>query len=408
MGIFDRLFGKKKDSEKKDLMSTLGVVEKKTIKKTNKKTIKKSAPTENYEIILVELKSRGGNVSKSELKRFCNKTVFETFMSVNSHHFNTPTLTWFGADEYLSKGGCIKLSYTNRHNNGTPPFTIAISIKKNGGSWRSFGPRNYITGNFLVSPTDEKLFTEIKKIKSIHSRVSKITPDTYNKMIEEEKKRLEETQEKIISKLDKAGTGIVDEIENNDEFKKLLNKYEKEIAEIDRKHIKDFVKLSSYLKTKEKNIQLIFNSIKGTANKKEFKEYVGILKNEIHWYKLYYYNALNMIVALVEDKHIIFYEIYESFDKLDVFNSNWENEISGKLSNIGDGLNDLMYSIHEMGADIVAEIGNLSYVTEESSSMLEQKLEEVDSSVKTNNLLSTIQSYQLYKLNKSNRNRLNK
>ncbi|MDC0463688.1 hypothetical protein OAN36_05865, partial [Flavobacteriaceae bacterium] len=176
MGIFDRLFGKKKDSKKK------------TIKKSNKKTIKKLKPTENYKIISVELKSRGGKVSKSELKRFVNQTVFETFMSVNSHHFNTPTRTGhYGDDQYLSKGGCIKLHYFNRHTNGTPPFTIGILIYNNDTQdWESFGPRNYITGNFLVNSTDKKLFTEIEKIKSIHSRVSKTTPDT----IEKEKKRL--------------------------------------------------------------------------------------------------------------------------------------------------------------------------------------------------------------------------
>jgi hypothetical protein len=35
---------------------------------------------------------------------------------------------------------------------------------------------------------------------------------------------------------------------------------------------------------------------------------------------------------------ITFYEIYETFDQLGVFNSNWENEVSNKLSEIGDGI----------------------------------------------------------------------
>ena len=218
-----------------------------------------------------------------------------------------------------------------------------------------------------------------------------IDSDIRNKQIEE-KKRQEEKQEEKNRKLA--------------EFKLLLNKYEKEIAEIDRKHIKDFVKLSSYINTKRKNIQHIFDSIQYTEDKKEFNNHVGILKNEIYSYKLIIYNALNMITALVEDKQIIFFEIYDSFDKLKVFNSNYENEVSNKLSNIGDGLSDLMYSIHQMGADVVSEIGNLTYVTEESSRMLSEKLKEVDSSVQENNLLAGIQTYQLYKLNKSNRNRL--
>ena len=75
--------------------------------------------------------------------------------------------------------------------------------------------------------------------------------------------------------------------------------------------------------------------------------------------------------------------------------------VSQKLSNIDDGLNNLMYSIQEVGEKIVDEIGNLSYVTEESNRMLSNQLQEIDSSLQTNNLLTGIQTYQMYKINKN-------
>jgi hypothetical protein len=112
-----------------------------------------------------------------------------------------------------------------------------------------------------------------------------------------------------------------------------------------------------------------------------------------------------MIGALVSEDLITFYEIYESFDKLSIFNSNWENEVSIKLIKIGDKLDDLLYSIYNMEQNIVSELSHLSYVTQESFEDLNRsvtsQLKEVESSMNMNNLLTGIQAYQLYKINKN-------
>ena len=112
-----------------------------------------------------------------------------------------------------------------------------------------------------------------------------------------------------------------------------------------------------------------------------------------------------MIGALVSEDLVTFYEIYESFDKLGMFNSNWENEVSVKLTNIGNKLDDSMYSIYSMEQNIVSELSHLSYVTQESFKDLNRsvtnQLKEVESSINTNNLLTGIQAYQLYKINKN-------
>ena len=108
-----------------------------------------------------------------------------------------------------------------------------------------------------------------------------------------------------------------------------------------------------------------------------------------------------MIVSLVEDDMITFYEIHEMFDTLNMFDSKHEKDVSQKLTNIGDGLESLMYEIRDMGNKISNSIEQLSYVTEESTRMLNNSLGEINSSLDTNNLLTMIQTYQTYKINKN-------
>ena len=88
-----------------------------------------------------------------------------------------------------------------------------------------------------------------------------------------------------------------------------------------------FIKVGNYIKQKKSNLQLIFDCTKKVTDKKDLDEYVDILEGEIHSYNLLLINSLNLIVSLIEDDQFTFYDIYEKFDKLNIYNSNWENEI---------------------------------------------------------------------------------
>ena len=223
--------------------------------------------------------------------------------------------------------------------------------------------------------------------------------DLYEQKEDKRLKELKVSQTNVLSELDKDGNGEVDVIEGND-FNLLLKKHQNSIVQVDRTYVQQFVKISSYLKTKEKNIQSIFNSIKDTPNQEVLNEYVEVLKDDIHSYNLILFNSLNMIVTLVEDDMITFYEIHEMFDTLNMFDSKHEKDVSQKLTNIGDGLKDLMYEIRNMGNQISDSIGELTYVTEESSRQLTNQLSEIDSTMKVGNLINTINTYQNYKTNR--------
>jgi hypothetical protein len=206
-----------------------------------------------------------------------------------------------------------------------------------------------------------------------------------------------------LNNLDQDANGEIDLVENG--FYKLLNKNQKTIISVDKNYIHQFVKVSNFIKTKKLNTQKIFESIRDTSSQEELEERVALLKNQIHSYELLVFHSINMIGALVSEDLITFYEIYESFDKLSMFNSNWENEVSEELTNIGNKLDDLMYSIYNMEQNIVSELSHLSYVTQESFEDLNRsvtnQLREVESSINTNNLLTGIQAYQLYRINKN-------
>ena len=214
---------------------------------------------------------------------------------------------------------------------------------------------------------------------------------------------LKREQENTLELLDKDNDGDVDLIDVD--FNKILSKNQKKIIEADKKYIHQFVKVSNYIKTKKVNTQKIFESIQDTVNQEELQKMTSLLKNQIHSYELIVFHSVNMIGALVTEDLITFYEIYESFDKIGMFNSNWENEVSEKLTTIGNKLDDLMLLIYNMEQNISAELHNLSYITQESFEELNisvtNQLKEVESSINFNNLLTGIQTYQMYKLNKN-------
>lgn len=271
-----------------------------------------------------------------------------------------------------------------------------------------------LEGNFIVD--------KYKKIKStaedililkefnneLNSLAKKFDYDILKEIEDKENEKIKDQQDlktskvSILQELDKDSNGEIDLIEND--FNKLLSKYQKQVIGIDKNYIHQFVKVSNYIKTKKSNIQKIFESIENTSSKAELDERLNLLKNQIHTYELLVFHSINMISALVSEDLITFYEIYESFDKIGIYNSNWENDVSDKLSTIGNKLDDLLLSIYEMENRIVSEISYLNYVTQESFSDLNRSvtanLKDINSSIDVNNLFTAINTYQLYKINK--------
>tara|TARA_Y100000385_G_C13033368_1_gene611795 strand:+ start:136 stop:1455 length:1320 start_codon:yes stop_codon:yes gene_type:complete len=238
-----------------------------------------------------------------------------------------------------------------------------------------------------------------EKCKSLYiSQYTQWKEKTLEKLGEEEKE-INDYKTEIFKNLDKDGNGLVDITEGND-LSILLKKHQNKIININRDYLKNLVKISYFLKTKKNNIQSIFSSIREISDKDLLHEYVKTLEDDIHSYNLVLFNSLNMVVSLVEDEMITFYEIYEMFDNLNLFDSKHQKDISENLKNIGYNLNNLIQEIQIMSDRITNTIQDLSYVTEQSNQQLSSQLDEINSSVKVGNFINSIQTYQLYKINK--------
>ena len=157
----------------------------------------------------------------------------------------------------------------------------------------------------------------------------------------------------LIKDLDKDNNGIVDLLEI-DYLKELIKKNQKNILEIDKKHIHQFIQLSKYLEIKKNNIQTIFNNIRkydiktlkiipGTDVKQKYQEIrnrgdigngesiktlrdklnsqeksdleimIELIRESIHNYNLLTIHSLNMVTSIIEEDFIQFYELYELF-----------------------------------------------------------------------------------------------
>ncbi len=277
-----------------------------------------------------------------------------------------------------------------------------------------------------IRSEEKKLRKQKEKIKKEDERIRK---EKWLK--KQEEKRIKEIKRKellkkdvsdISKEFDTDSDGIIDFNQGQDDFMNLLKKHQVSIIDIDQNHITKFIQVSNYLKIKRENIQKQFEKIKTSKNTNQLKEFTGVLKNQIDTFNLLSYNSMIMIISLVEKDLLTFNEIYLTLDKLNIFNSNWENEVSNKLENIGSKLDDLIFSINKMEISITNEILKMSIMNQINlnrlnksvsqgnmmindslkslNSSLSSNLKSIGSKINLNNLLTGINTYQLYTLNK--------
>ncbi len=187
-------------------------------------------------------------------------------------------------------------------------------------------------------------------------------------------------------------------IGSNIYFEVLKNNQSK-INEINREYLQKFVKLNNFLKQKSSNLSVIINKIIYNIEN-EPKELIIERQKEVNFFKglVYSYNlivnqSIIMLTSLVEDDTITFYETYEVFDKMNIFNTNWENEVNNKLSEINESLQDMNFSIRglmnqmrSMERNIVNGLQSINTSIGSLETSVNKQLSETNSRLKYENL----------------------
>ena len=81
-----------------------------------------------------------------------------------------------------------------------------------------------------------------------------------------------------------------------------------------------------------------------------------VLENQIKTLEFYNNMALAMIVFYLNDKKIRYYEIYEAFEKLGVFDSTWQKNVLNKLDNIEIRLAQISNQLTELNQNFITLI----------------------------------------------------
>jgi hypothetical protein len=183
------------------------------------------------------------------------------------------------------------------------------------------------------------------------------------------------------------------------------------ISNIDRKYVHNLVKVAAFLREKKETIQTLYVAMQKSSNFISLSNIYGNIESQKYTYNLVLLHGLNMTNSLLEGDMVTFYEIYESFDKLSIFNSEWENQIHDnlesvnvKLDRIEESIIELIDSVKSMEANITKQLSNLTSVTQSSIAAMGQsinaRLDKINSGIVINNILSAVQVYQLHSANK--------
>jgi hypothetical protein len=225
-------------------------------------------------------------------------------------------------------------------------------------------------------------------------------------------------------------------ITNPDEIRDLILKNQDKISGVDKKYILEFLMIQKYLKNQ---IHLIYSSIEILNLQVEadaIDTWIDVIKNQIGAYNAIYLNTVTLIVCLCENELVLFYELYQTFEGLGIFKTNYEKEVLESLVSISSNINNLNNNIvhklmlieiqlksiskgiHELNStmqenimainnleeSIFSSFESLETVVGRNFNQLSQNitghLSKIESGIEYNNLVSTVSTYQLYKINK--------
>lgn len=255
-----------------------------------------------------------------------------------------------------------------------------------------------------ISKKNEEINSKIRVLRiennEIDEKISDLEQGQYNSKLE---LRLSE----VVEQLDKDGNNTLDLAESEDSFMGLLKSQQKKILEYEKTEGKDFtnkfVKLSNFLKQKREHMQNLFSQFKQIKSLEVLDNAENLIKSDMYMYNLLLLDSLHLISSFVNDDRISFNIIYEKFDALNVWNTNFQNQMLNKLDLLNDNIERLRRDISEMNHNsnmIIDKLQDLSHISEENNRVLDKQLGNINSSIKANTVLNAVNTYQNYTTNK--------
>jgi len=265
---------------------------------------------------------------------------------------------------------------------------------------------------FKTGDAKNKIFKYSKQKKNIEKEVNnlkELIPNLNQEIIKLEKDYHNELVKHFKTNYDNNNNGEIDSLENKDDFLKYLKANQDKIIEVSEKMGDDYihvlVKINDKLNLKRESINKSLAEVmkikNGFSESSNIDVYESFIKDEIQYYNSLLANSLFMASSLVNNDRITFRTIYEKFDKLNIFNSHYENQTLELLNSINNNLVKIIQEINDLNFSITSAIEDLTYATQENTEKITQELQNIDSSINFNTLVAGINAYQNYKISKN-------
>lgn len=257
---------------------------------------------------------------------------------------------------------------------------------------------------YRIQQEKNKLINKLKKIIKANENFKNLKPDDLipiKDFINNNKIKLDDDKILIFLKIDDFIKKIINETKI--EINYIIDDFEiRKDTDIINTHFLNLNKTSTFIPghidVSKMNAEFILPNLINKINfyNENGNKLLQALEEKIITIK--YYNSLSFVMLsyLNEDEKLKFFEYYNLFEKLGVFDSTWQNKIYNKLSSIDNNLNKINENLKILNDNIK----DVSIEINELKGNLDSKLSDIKSSADINNIISGIQLYQLYKINK--------
>jgi hypothetical protein len=258
---------------------------------------------------------------------------------------------------------------------------------------------------FRISYNDLKIKPTVISVNNTKKYLNLL--DELYKSSKKDKEVVQQLSSKTQKLLDKDNNKLLDITEIND-FDLLIRKYQKDIIS-KGDYIQKFVKINLYFQKKSKFLNELYLNILQGKQPREVESTLKSLNEGVKNYEKLYVNSLIMINSLLEDELINFYTLYEFFDEVGVFDTQWEKTMLNSQQQIlrnteitNQYLSSLSKQISQMESNITQSVDKLMKSNREMflnlNSSIVSRLNSINSNLVVNNVLTGIQTYQLYKI----------
>ena len=205
----------------------------------------------------------------------------------------------------------------------------------------------------ILYPIQQKLQDCKNEIDDLSNNVNRLELYLVNSELLRDTKNVLDKDDN--QKLDLVESTHIDQLIENNQVK--IREIEKSE---NKSYIPDLVKINLFLNDYQKGIIIEFDKIQSEIENVDYKNNLDIFKRDLNFYKVLITNLILMIRNLINDNLVGYYKTHDMFDKLSIFESNYEKKLISELIGVKNITKQLIDVTLESRDQITSELINLN------------------------------------------------